>query len=57
VGDGAVAVGVAVREEAAELERHGQRGGRRGGRALRRGEPLVSAVVVRNKLKENEKSN
>lgn len=31
MGDGAVALGVAVREEAAELERHGQRGGGRAG--------------------------
>ena len=45
MGYGAVAVGIAMQEEAAELERHGQWGGRRGGRALRRGEPLVSAVV------------
>ena len=38
MGDGAVSLGVAVREETAELERHGQKGA--GATALRRGEPL-----------------
>jgi hypothetical protein len=45
VVDGAVALGAAVREEAAELERHGRGWGGAGRAALRRGGPLVSGGI------------
>jgi hypothetical protein len=44
VGDSAVSLAVAVREEAAELERHGQQGA--GASSLRRGEPLFLSAWV-----------